>query len=30
MLPKVDVPIYDLKLLSSDKKIRFRPFTVKE
>jgi hypothetical protein len=30
MLPKVDVPIYDLKLLSLDKKIRFRPFTVKE
>lgn len=30
MLPKIDVPIYDLKLLSSDKKIRFRPFTVKE
>ncbi len=30
MLPKVDVPIYDLKLLSVDKKIRFRPFTVKE
>lgn len=30
MLPKIDVPIYDLKLLSTDKKIRFRPFTVKE
>jgi hypothetical protein len=30
MLPKIDVPIYDLKLISNDKKIRFRPFTVKE
>jgi DNA-directed RNA polymerase subunit M/transcription elongation factor TFIIS len=30
MLPKIDVPIYDLKLLSTGKKIRFRPFTVKE
>jgi hypothetical protein len=30
MLPKIDVPIYDLTLVSNDKKIRFRPFTVKE
>lgn len=30
MLPKIDVPIYDLKLISLNKKIRFRPFTVKE
>lgn len=30
MLPKIDVPVYDLKLLSSGKKIKFRPFTVKE
>jgi hypothetical protein len=30
MLPKIDVPIYDLKLISSGKKIRFRPFLVKE
>lgn len=30
MLPKIDVPIYDLKLVSVNKKIRFRPFTVKE
>lgn len=30
MLPKIDVPIYELKLLSSDKKLKFRPFTVKE
>jgi hypothetical protein len=30
MLPKIDVPIYDLKLISNGKKVRFRPFTVKE
>lgn len=30
MLPKIDVPIYELNLLSSGKKIRFRPFLVKE
>jgi hypothetical protein len=30
MLPKIDVPIYELKLISSDKTIRFRPFLVKE
>jgi hypothetical protein len=30
MLPKIDVPIYDLTLLSTGKKIKYRPFTVKE
>ena len=30
MLPKIDAPIYELKLLSSGKKLKFRPFTVKE
>jgi len=30
MLPKIDVPIYELKLLSTGKKLKFRPFTVKE
>lgn len=30
MLPKIDVPIYELKLLSTGKKIKYRPFTVKE
>ena len=30
MLPKIDVPVYELKLLSSGKKLKFRPFTVKE
>lgn len=30
MLPKVDVPIYELNLLSSGKKVKFRPFLVKE
>jgi hypothetical protein len=29
-LPKVDVPIYELTLPSEDKKIKFRPFLVKE
>jgi hypothetical protein len=29
-LPKIDVPIYELKLLSSKQKIKFRPFLVKE
>lgn len=29
-LPKIDVPIFDLKLPSTGKKIKFRPFTVKE
>ena len=30
MLPKVSVPIYDLKLISNGKTIKYRPFTVKE
>ncbi len=30
MLPKIDVPIYELTLLSTGKKIKYRPFTVKE
>ena len=30
MLPKLDVPIHELTLISSGKKIRFRPFLVKE
>lgn len=30
MLPKIDVPIYELKLPSNGKEIRFRPFLVKE
>jgi DNA-directed RNA polymerase subunit M/transcription elongation factor TFIIS len=30
MLPKIDVPIYELNLISSGKKVRFRPFLVKE
>ena len=29
-LPKIDVPIYSINLLSTGKPIRFRPFTVKE
>lgn len=29
-LPKIDVPIYDVKIPSSGKIVRFRPFTVKE
>ena len=29
-LPKIDVPIYEVKIPSSGKTIRFRPFTVKE
>jgi len=29
-LPKIDVPIYSVKLVSNDQTIRFRPFTVKE
>lgn len=29
-LPKIDVPVYELKLLSTGKNIRYRPFTVKE
>jgi hypothetical protein len=30
MLPKIDIPIYETKLISSDEIIRFRPFLVKE
>ena len=30
MLPKIDVPIFTVRLLSEDKPVRFRPFTVKE
>lgn len=30
MLPKIDVPIYDLTLPSNGKKVKFRPFLVKE
>jgi len=30
MLPKIDVPIYELKLLSQKNPVRFRPFLVKE
>lgn len=30
MLPKIDLPVYDLKIPSSGKKIKVRPFTVKE
>ncbi len=29
-IPKIDLPIYELSLKSEDKKIRFRPFLVKE
>ena len=30
MLPKLDVPIYEVKLISNNKVVRFRPFLVKE
>jgi hypothetical protein len=30
MLPKIDVPIYETKLISTGKTIKFRPFLVKE
>jgi len=30
MLPKIDVPIYEMKLISTDKVVQFRPFLVKE
>ena len=30
MLPKIDIPIYEIKLISNGKKVRFRPFLVKE
>ena len=29
-LPKIDLPLYELTLPSNDKKIKYRPFTVKE
>jgi len=29
-LPKIDLPIYELRLPSNDKIVKFRPFTVKE
>ena len=29
-LPKIDLPLFDLKLPSNGKKVKFRPFTVKE
>jgi len=29
-LPKLDVPVYSVNLISSGKQIRFRPFLVKE
>lgn len=29
-LPKIDMPIYEVKLPSNEKKIKYRPFTVKE
>lgn len=29
-LPKIDVPVFELKLISNGKTVRFRPFTVKE
>lgn len=30
MLPKLDIPFYELKLISSNKTVRYRPFLVKE
>ena len=30
MLPKLDVPNYELEVPSSDEKLKFRPFLVKE
>ena len=30
MLPKIDVPVYEIKLTSTGESIKFRPFTVKE
>jgi len=29
-LPKVETPTYELSLISNDKKIKYRPFLVKE
>lgn len=30
MLPKIDVPVFETKLISTGKKVKFRPFLVKE
>jgi DNA-directed RNA polymerase subunit M/transcription elongation factor TFIIS len=30
MLPKIDVPVYSINLISNGKEVKFRPFTVKE
>ena len=30
MLPKIDVPVYETTLISTGKKVKFRPFLVKE
>ncbi len=30
MLPKIDVPVYSINLMSTGKEVKFRPFTVKE
>ena len=30
MLPKIDVPVFSVNLISSGKEVKFRPFTVKE
>jgi hypothetical protein len=30
MLPKIDVPVFSINLISSGKEVKFRPFTVKE
>lgn len=30
MLPKINAPVYETKLISSNKKVKFRPFLVKE
>ena len=30
MLPKIDVPVFSINLLSNGKEVKFRPFTVKE
>ena len=30
MLPKLDIPTYEIKLISNNKAVRYRPFLVKE
>ena len=30
MLPKIDVPVFSINLISTGKEVKFRPFTVKE